>query len=211
MENHFRKYVGQSLEGLGVLSHTLHRLIQMFLPNLGHHFDQNENIISGGIGTNWILTLFTTLKKFKNHIRLLDQVFDIFMGQGWIGFFKCVLVLFYYLEEDIITLKNDQMMIFLNNFTQNGFQKLGETLITKKSKPSVSSKVSLKLPSDMTGSNYGQLNQVPLFNFKQDVTRFNIVNKLLLVQFSLEYHTTKQTFDRKWTNIQNRLDYYKNT
>ena len=217
MEAHFRKYVNHNMDNLNILFYTLRRLIQVFLPELASHIDRNENMEANATYANWFLTLFTTLKQFKENVRLLDQVFDIFMSKGWVGFFKCVLVIFYYLEEDILSLQSEEMIMFLNDFTKKGFEILGEVLtspkknISKKSIKDQSSQSSFKnlekkrlTPFD----NETSLGPKPLFNFKEEVKVFDMVNKLLLVEFSMEYHNMREAVEKKWIEIMRRVEQY---
>lgn len=217
MEGYFRKYVNHNMDNLNILFYTLRRLIQVFLPKLASHIDRNENMEANATYANWFLTLFTTLKQFKENVRLLDQVFDIFMSKGWVGFFKCVLVIFYYLEEDIVSLQSDEMIMFLNDFTKKGFELLGEELIgsktqaNKKSIRGQSSQSSFKmLEKKVLTTLDSQTSVVPdaLFNFKREVRQFNMVNKLLLVEFSMEYHNMREAVEKKWIDVLRRVDQY---
>lgn len=213
METYFRKYVGRNLDGLAILSHTLRRLLQIFLPRLAAHIDRNDSLIAGSMGANWILTLFTNLKKYKPHIRLLDQILDIFMAKGWVGFFKCVLVLFYYLERDILSLQSDQLLMFLNKFGRKGFEKLGEKFPSRSSTGRASihsvSDISINMDSTSAYSVY-ENNQVtlraPLFNFKDEINEFDSIDRLLLIEFTMEYQNTKEAFENQWNEILVRLD-----
>ena len=221
METHFRKYVNHNMDNLNILFYILRRLVQVFLPELAAHIDRNENMEANATYANWFLTLFTTLKQFKENVRLLDQVFDIFMAKGWVGFFKCVLVIFYYLEEDILALQSEEMIMFLNDFTKKGFERLGETLQLKSRK--VASKASLKMApseSSFTDIEKKQLSSFdsqstfankPLFNFKQEINEFKMVNKLLLVEFSMEYHNMREAVEKKWIEILRRIDTHTNS
>jgi len=215
MEMHFRKYVNHNMDNLNILFYTLRRLIQVFLPDLASHIDRNENMEANATYANWFLTLFTTLKQFKENVRLLDQVFDIFMAKGWVGFFKCVLVIFYYLEEDIIALQSEEMIMFLNDFTRKGFEQLGESLQNSKRNQS---KKSIKKPGSFTSISNADKKQsslcetdscltpVPLFNFKREIKEFRMVNKLLLVEFAMEYHNMKEAVEKKWIEIIRKVE-----
>jgi hypothetical protein len=215
MEMHFRKYVNHNMDNLNILFYTLRRLIQVFLPNLASHIDRNENMEANATYANWFLTLFTTLKQFKENVRLLDQVFDIFMAKGWVGFFKCVLVIFYYLEEDITALQSEEMIMFLNDFTKQGFQRLGESLLnakknhSKKSIKNLSSQASLSNVDKKANTNYDsniESEGTPLFNFKNEIKEFEMVNKLLLVEFAMEYHNMKEAVEKKWIEIIRKVE-----
>lgn len=208
LEKHFREYIGQNLEGIGVLTHTLKRLIQIFLKDLAQLVERNENVISGATSSNWILTLFTMLKKYKRRVRLLDQVFDIFAAQGWVGFFKCVLVILYYLERDLLKCDSEQVLLFMNGFAKRGFEKLGEIFPNKrKSKEEKSASISIysdrNIPVlDVLQSHYtdneGCGLEATQFNFKEEIKQFSLVSTLLLTDLSVEYKNTKIAFDSSW-------------
>lgn len=42
----------------------------------------------------WCLTIFTICIQYNDRSYILDQIIDLFVGQGWNGFIKVVLVLF---------------------------------------------------------------------------------------------------------------------
>ena len=44
------------------------------------------------------------------------------------------------------------------------------------------------------------------FNFKQEILEFNTINKLLLVEFSMEYHNLRETFEKKWIQLLKKVD-----
>lgn len=215
MEMHFRKYVNHNMDNLNILFYILRRLLQVFLPDLAAHIDRNENMEANATYANWFLTLFTTLKQFKQNVRLLDQVFDIFIAKGWVGFFKCVLVMFYYLEEDITSLHSEEMIMYLNDFTKKGFQRLGENLFIKSKAKTKSS--FQNLPSDLSIKNIEkkQISSVdtlttqestPLFNFKQEIKEFHMVNKLLLIEFTMEYHNMREAVEKKWIEVLKKVE-----
>lgn len=217
MELHFRKYVNHSMDNLNILFYTLRRLIQVFLPDLAAHIDRNENMEANATYANWFLTLFTTLKQFKEKVRLLDQVFDIFLAKGWVGFFKCVLVIFFYLEEDIVSVQSEEMIMFLNDFTRKGFELLGEKL-NPKQKSSNNLRYQISSGSNDNINSTGKLSgfesqksKEPLFNFKHEIRQFDMINKLLLVEFAMEYHNMKETFDKKWIDIMRKVETFTKT
>lgn len=131
MEIHFRKYVNQTMDNLRVLFYVLGRLIKIFFPKLAEHISSLETNV---IYANWFLTLFTTLKQFSPKVVLLDQIFDVFIAKGWVGFFRCIMVILYYLEDHLICLQTEGLIMFLTDFAKKAFSKLGQPFVKKKGK-----------------------------------------------------------------------------
>ena len=46
------------------------------------------------IFASWCLTLFTISMQYNDKVELLDSILDIFIGKGWIGFLRVLLVMF---------------------------------------------------------------------------------------------------------------------
>ena len=213
VDGHMRAYVGDSLQGVDVLAHTLRRLVELFLAGLAVYAGSDDNMISSATSANWMLTVFTVLKKFKRRVRLLDQVVDIFVAQGWVGFFKCALVLFYYLEPDLLECGPEDLLVFMNDFARRGFRKLGEAFPTK----SQHKKQSIELYSDRSLRQFetGQVSfaesdtfglETPQFDFKREIKRFDLVSKLLLTDLSVEFKNANSAYEQQWSQVLQKIE-----
>ena len=212
-DTHLRPYIGDSLEGVDVLAHVLRRLVELFVAGLAVHVNSDSNMVNSATSASWMLTVFTMLKKLKRRVRLLDQVVDIFVAQGWAGFFKCVLVMFYYLESDLAKCQNEEMLIFMNDFAKRGFQKLGEVFPAKgqtKNKSVVfyseqriqkvePGQISVK---EIDRSAFGE----PQFDFKREIRRFDLVNEHLLADLAAEYTKAKKVYDQSLRNVLRKVE-----
>lgn len=72
------------------------------------------------------------------------QMMDIFVAEGWVGFFKCLLVMLQFYEAALLSWSGSNLMSRLSNFPQFVFQDL-EKQVTKKL---MKSKI-LEVPSKM--------------------------------------------------------------
>ena len=234
LESEFRQYVDENMENLSQLFYMFRRILHIFLPRVSHHLERNENMQTSVIYANWFLTIFTTLKQQKKHIPMLDQIFDIFVSKGWAGFFRCILVLLYHCEDTILSLRNDELIVFLTDFARKGFQVLGERFEGKKRKgPHVGKRRATqqiefdkqelaiiraeKVKEDeeetrkreLESAQKKEVEYIPKFDFKREIKMFDAVNKLLLVEFRMEYHSINEAYEKKWVQLIKKVDSFK--
>ena len=234
LESEFRQYVDENMENLNQLFYMFRRILHIFLPRVSHHLEKNENMQTSVIYANWFLTIFTTLKQQKKHIPMLDQIFDIFVSKGWAGFFRCVLVLLYHCEDTILSLRNDELIVFLTDFARKGFQVLGEKFEPKKRKgPHVGKRRATqqiefdkqelaiiraeKAKEDQEETRKMEFEKtqqkevlyIPKFDFKREIQMFDAVNKLLLVEFRMEFHSINEAYEKKWVELIKKVDNFK--
>ena len=213
LERNFRKYMNQKLDNLKVLFYIMRRLVQVYLPELSNHIEHKENLEPNVIYANWFLTLFTTLKQFNSNVVLLDQIVDIFVAKGWIGFFRCCLVILYYLQDHLMTLQNEELLMYLTDFAKRGFASLGQPLRDqkggrKKSKTDSESINSDNLKTESSGhkKKFNERPEKPVFDFKEEIKMFKAFNNLLFIEFSMEFHNHKEIFERKWIDILRKIE-----
>lgn len=72
----------------------------IFLPELYEHF-KNENIDAQYYATSWFITIFTSVFQYSLDSHLLGCFWDIFLIDGWKGFFRCCLWLMKYHEKTL--------------------------------------------------------------------------------------------------------------
>lgn len=67
---------------------------------------------------------FKTSRSAKMELKFFRQVMDIFVAEGWVGFFKCSLVMLQLYESELLGATGSQLMLRLSNFPQFVFQDL---------------------------------------------------------------------------------------
>lgn len=81
--------------------YVLENLIKIFLPKLAHHF-KNIGMQPIFYCSSWFITLFTQALHYTPQSFLLIQVVDLFMAEGYKGFFKAVLAILTFKEKELL-------------------------------------------------------------------------------------------------------------
>lgn len=126
----FIHYFDKELKNVRKLFFYLKRLLKRNLPILSNYLEIELKIDTDIIFAAWCLTLFTTVTQSEEKCALLDEIIDLFVGIGWVGFFKAVLSLLSELEENILKMKFDEVLLTLGDLAKNNFSQI----LTQKSK-----------------------------------------------------------------------------
>ena len=114
VNTNFSKIFYKDLIKLNYYLDLLDKLIEIFLPVVYIHL-KNNKINNNFYASAWLITLFTnTMIKNKN-IKVLIKIFDCFFCDEWKFIFNLILLLFKKNQNKILSLKNENLMKFLNN------------------------------------------------------------------------------------------------
>ena len=114
VNTNFSKIFYKDLIKLNNYLEILNKLIEIFLPVVYIHLKKNK-INNNFYASAWLITLFTnTMIKNKN-IKVLIKIFDCFFCDEWKFIFNLILLLFKKNQNKILSLKNENLMKFLNN------------------------------------------------------------------------------------------------
>ena len=114
VNTNFSKIFYKDLIKLNYYLDLLDKLIEIFLPVVYIHL-KNNKINNNFYASAWLITLFTnTMNKNKN-IKVLIKIFDCFFCDEWKFIFNLILLLFKKNQNKILSLKNENLMKFLNN------------------------------------------------------------------------------------------------
>ena len=114
VNTNFSKIFYKDLIKLNNYLEILNKLIEIFLPVVYIHL-KNNKINNNFYASAWLITLFTnTMNKNKN-IKVLIKIFDCFFCDEWKFIFNLILLLFKKNQNKILSLKNENLMKFLNN------------------------------------------------------------------------------------------------
>ena len=95
-------------------------LLLIFIPNLYYYFKDN-NIIPNYYLSSCFITLFTNYANKEKKINLFIKIFDLFIIDGWKGIFNILLEIMWHNDEKILSLKNENLLHFLNANLINDF------------------------------------------------------------------------------------------
>ena len=114
VNTNFSKIFYKDLIKLNNYLEILDKLIEIFLPVVYVHL-KNNKINHNFYASAWLITLFTnTMNKNKN-IKVLIKIFDCFFCDEWKFIFNLIILLFKKNQNKILSLKNENLMKFLNN------------------------------------------------------------------------------------------------
>ncbi|KRX01411.1 Rab-GTPase-TBC domain [Pseudocohnilembus persalinus] len=154
MNMYFQDLFTNQFERLKIMFYQLTRCLSIFLPKLSEHFKQ-ENIEPDYYATGWFITIFTSVFQYTLESHVLQVVWDIFVIEGWKGFFKCVLWILKTHEQKLLEMKFDDLLHYLGEMIKTQFFGLNEQQLKEK----------------------GII--VNIDSIKQDINKFHITNKFL--------------------------------
>ena len=119
----------KDLEKLKKYFYVFERLICILLPELYHHFVEN-NIDVNFFLSPWLITLFTNIYqniKDRNNPLILLRIFDLFIFSGWKSIIKIGISLLKNYESKLMSLSSEELLSYLiggickNVFFQNEY------------------------------------------------------------------------------------------
>ena len=114
VNTNFSKIFYKDLIKLNNYLEILNKLIEIFLPVVYIHL-KNNKINNNFYASAWLITLFTNTMNKNQNIKVLIKIFDCFFCDEWKFIFNLILLLFKKNQNKILSLKNENLMKFLNN------------------------------------------------------------------------------------------------
>ena len=96
------------------------RLLFIFIPTLYNYFKSN-NVIPNYYLSSCFITLFTNYANKEKKINLFIKIFDLFIIDGWKSIFNIIMEIMWRNEEKLLSLKNENLLHFLNGNLVNDF------------------------------------------------------------------------------------------
>ncbi|KAL4511896.1 hypothetical protein ABPG72_012741 [Tetrahymena utriculariae] len=118
MNTYFKQLLTDNFEQLKVVFYQLERLLSIFLPELAEHLKQ-ENVDSNYYATSWFITIFSSVFQYAKNSYLLCVIWDIFLCEGWKGFFKCVLWILKLNSSRLIKIDFDDILHSLSDLIKS--------------------------------------------------------------------------------------------
>lgn len=112
MEKRLEKYFSDNFKNLKQLLFVSEKIFELYTPKFHSHFK------SLNIGTEYfmspiVLTLFTGSLQFIENYQLVATIMDIIIAEGWIGFFKVLVVIMMRIEQRLIKMDYDELLSYL--------------------------------------------------------------------------------------------------
>ena len=113
-------YEDNEFKTLKTLFYSIERLVYLFLPKIYSKLKDNNIELSFFMSAQFI-TLYTTLYSSlpKDDFSFLLHLWDDFFLEGWCSFFSVWLAILKYHENDILSMKSEKLIDFLNNKIKN--------------------------------------------------------------------------------------------
>ena len=113
MRKRLEIYFLNNFARLKKLLYIAERFIQIHVPKL-HAYLLELNIGNEFYISPIILTVFTSSLQFIENYSLVSKIIDIFIVEGWVGFFKVLVHVMKLLEKKVLEKDYDQVLEFLN-------------------------------------------------------------------------------------------------
>lgn len=112
MEKRLAKYFSEKFKNAKQLFYVCERLFELYLPNFYKHLKE-MNIKAEEYLLQTQLTLYTASLQYIENFKLIANIFDLVISEGWAGFFKVVIFFFRKLESHILKLNHEETLAFL--------------------------------------------------------------------------------------------------
>ena len=122
LHEHFIDYVDEGLENLKKLFYYLKKFIKIYLPDLSNFFENEIVLDTDIIFASWCLTLFTTSTQYSDELSILNDILDIFIAKGWVGFFQIIMIILNKVKFLLFDKSYEEVLIFLCDIPKNGFK-----------------------------------------------------------------------------------------
>lgn len=131
MNTYFNVLLTDNFDFLKVIFYQLERLLSIFLPELADHMKQ-EGVDSNYYATSWFITIFSSVFQYTKDSYLLCVIWDIFLCEGWKGFFKCVMWILKHISGKLMKLDFDDILHTMSDLIKADiFMNSREDLIAK--------------------------------------------------------------------------------
>jgi len=115
MDRHMKVMFDKDFRQLKHCFFKLNRLVDIYLPDLAEHF-KNEKIDASFYAPSWFITAFSSAFQFSPKSKFLEKIWDFFILDGPKAIFKVTLLILREYKEEILQLKFDLALNFINDF-----------------------------------------------------------------------------------------------
>ncbi|KRW99726.1 Rab-GTPase-TBC domain [Pseudocohnilembus persalinus] len=119
---------------LKVLLYQLNRILNIFLPKLGEHFEK-EKIHPHFYAASWLITVFSQTYQNSHDSYIVKVFWDYFLSEGFKGLFKCIIYLLKFNEEKLLQLNFDYILNLLGEIMRKGYLTMSYEQLKENSYP----------------------------------------------------------------------------
>ena len=112
MEKRLETYFSDNFKNLKQLLFVSEKIFELYTPKFHAHF-KSKNIGTEYFMSPIVLTLFTQSLQFIENFQLVATIIDIVIAEGWIGFFKVLVVIVQKVENKAVKLDYDELLGYL--------------------------------------------------------------------------------------------------
>lgn len=190
MINHdFSGYIDSELRNLKKLFYYLKKFLKNNLPALQTSLENEHKIDTDIVFASWCLTLFTTVTQYTDHSILLDEIIDIFLGEGWTGFFKVALVILEQMQERLLRMSYEEILMTLSELSKSDFRDL--FVLSNGSGAGEPGSPKSARPHD--------------FSFKDRIKKYKHIRKNMMMYYQIEFHKMMEKIDEIWHKINRKI------
>lgn len=180
MKDKFDIYVDKDLRNMKILFFNMKKLIKKYLPLLSNYYEEIK-LDMDIIFAAWCLTIFTTISHSFKNSKILDDIVDIFIGKGWPGFFKVVLVILEETQDEVFKKDFDSNLLFYSEICKNGFKFIRDKYKDKGEE----------------------------FDFKEKILKYKYVNSCQSTFLKAEYDKVQEIYQDFWIEISKTFKFRK--
>lgn len=176
INNDFANYIDPELKNVKKLFYYLKKFLKNNLPVLQNYLETEQKIDTDIIFASWCLTLFTTITQYQETSQILDEIIDIFLAQGWTGFFKVLLVILDEMQDKILKMNYEEILMGLSDLPKTNFRDMEND----------------QLPGQRK-------------SLKEKIKKFKNVKKSIMVYYQFEFHQMLEKVEEIWHKINKKI------
>lgn len=206
----FKEYLDHELRNLKLIFFYVKRILRRFLPTLSNYFESDLKLDIDIICASWCITLFTISIQYDKRSEVLDEIFDIFLAKGWVGFCRVLLVIFDQLQSRLLKCNYEEAVILLSDLSKTCFRDLVTPGNNHNNKPVSKKMVKLENRTSMENVIF-PINQTnieavsPCFSFKSKIEKFKELDDKMLSEFSEEYQLIMEKMEDFWSKLSRKI------
>jgi hypothetical protein len=200
LERFYAKFIKFDFGDIKRLFHTLKQITRIRMPVLFNYLEKERNLDLEVIIASWCLTMFTTVSQYHADCQLLDEIADIFVAEGWIGFAKIMLVILRTLSDKLMCLSYEEILIFFTDLAKTNFKDLLEASALNSSYEKELFNELMNISGHETRPNDFRRAE-DRFSFKEETKSIAKIDKHMMRFYESEYMAMQVKLDEFWSKM----------
>jgi len=206
LHKYFARYIATDLSNLKQIFFVLKKTIRQFVPVVSNYLEKELKLDMDIVFASWCLTLFTTVTQYEPKSALLAEIIDIFIGEGWVGFVKVVLVIIKTLQNKLLKNSYEELLVFFTDLAKTNFR----DVVAEHEASRLSGRARRKDPrfshiEENMSTEIAPMKIQPTvqnFSFKRKIRMFKAIDKHLIEMYEAEYAAIKRKMDDFWITME---------